>query len=184
MKRLETRLPGTRLYELTRHGDERGYFMENWNRERYRDAGLDVGFVQSNLSRSAKGVLRGLHFQQPRPQGKLVWVIEGEVFDVAVDIRPDSPTFGQWEAYRLSADNRLQFYVPPGFAHGFCVTSEHALFCYLCTEVYVAEADRAIAWNDPDLAIDWPCETPELSARDRSAPVLRDIPAEQLPRLA
>jgi dTDP-4-dehydrorhamnose 3,5-epimerase len=177
----DTPLPGAKLITPAVFGDERGFFMETWNAERYSELGLDVRFLQTNLSRSAQGVLRGLHFQQPEPQGKLVWVLEGEVFDVAVDIRRGSPTFGQWHGVMLSADNRQQFYVPEGFAHGFCVTSPSALFAYACTRVYRPQFDAGIAWNDPGIGVDWPINKPSLSAKDQQAPRLADLPAEALP---
>ena len=179
---LTTRLPGVLIIEPRVFGDARGFFLESWHRERYATAGIDVDFVQDNLSYSARGVLRGLHVQHPHAQGKLVYVLQGEVFDVAVDIRLGSPTFGQCEAVVLSADNKRQFYIPPGFAHGFCVTSETALFAYKCTEFYSPADEFGIAWDDPDLAIAWPDAAPQLSVKDREAPRLRDIPRERLPR--
>ncbi len=181
MKVIETSLPGCVVIEPAVFGDPRGYFFETWNAERYRDLGLPDQFVQSNVSSSAKGVLRGLHYQWPRPQGKLVSVLQGEVYDVAVDIRRGSPTYGRWEAFILSAENHRQLWVPPGFAHGFAVLSETALFNYLCTDVYVKEADAAIAWNDGDIAVDWPISAPSLSAKDQQAPLLRDVADERLP---
>jgi len=137
--------------------------------------------VQSNVSRSSRGVLRGLHYQWPRPQGKLVSVIEGEVYDVAVDIRRGSPTFGQWAAAVLTAENHRHFWIPEGFAHGFCVVSDHATFSYQCTELYDATADAGVAWNDPALAIDWPVTDPVLSEKDRKAPLLAEVAPERLP---
>jgi dTDP-4-dehydrorhamnose 3,5-epimerase len=154
--------------------------METWNKARYEEAGIRAEFVQENLSFSQQGVLRGLHFQNPNPQGKLVSVLQGEVYDVAVDIRTGSPTFGQWEAVTLSAENRRQFYVPPGFAHGFCVTSETALFAYKCTDFYDPQAEGCIRWDDPDLAIDWPVSQPELSAKDAAGVRLSDLPESRL----
>lgn len=183
MKTIETGIPGLLVFEPVVHGDERGFFMETWNATRYRDAGLPDRFVQSNVSRSGAGVIRGLHYQNPEPQGKLVSVLEGSVFDVAVDIRTDSPTFRQWAGVELSAANRRQMYIPEGFAHGFCVLGESALLSYLCTAAYRAEFDAAIAWNDPDLAIRWPVESGQLSPKDANAPRLADIPLEKLPRL-
>lgn len=162
-------------------GDERGFFYETWNAERFSERDLPTRFVQSNVSSSAKGVLRGLHYQWPRPQGKLVSVLEGEVYDVAVDIRRGSPTFGRWEAVVLSAENKRQFWIPEGFAHGFAVLSERALFSYLCTDTYVKEADAGIRWNDADIAVDWPISAPTLSAKDESAPFLKDIAEDRLP---
>ena len=181
MKIIETSLPGCLVIEPAVFGDERGVFFETWNADRFGEHGLPVKFVQSNVSTSVKGVLRGLHYQWPRPQGKLVSVLRGEVFDVAVDIRRGSPAFGQWEGVLLSADNKRQFWIPEGFAHGFVVTSEQALFAYLCTETYDATADANIAWNDRDLAIDWPLASPSLSPKDAQAPFLRDVPVERLP---
>lgn len=151
------------------------------NRKRYADAGLPADFVQDNVSFSARGVLRGLHFQNPNPQGKLVSVLQGEVFDVAVDVRVGSPTFGRWVGASLSADNRRQLYVPEDFAHGFVVTSETALFQYKCTGYYHPEAEGAVAWNDADVGIEWPIADPVLSAKDRAAPSLSAMPAGVLP---
>jgi dTDP-4-dehydrorhamnose 3,5-epimerase len=162
-------------------GDSRGYFCESWNLERYRDAGLPERFVQDNLSKSSRGVLRGLHFQEPRAQGKLVTVLEGEVFDVAVDIRVGSPQFGKAMSMTLSGETKRQVYIPPGFAHGFCVVSESALFMYKCTESYVPEAEGGVIWNDPDLAIRWPVQQPTLSAKDAKYPRLRDLDRARLP---
>lgn len=181
MKLIPTSLPGCVLVEPAVFGDARGFFFETWNAERYAEQGLPGSFVQSNVSSSARGVLRGLHYQWPRPQGKLVTVLQGEVYDVAVDIRQGSPTFGRWEAFILSGENRRQLWIPPGFAHGFAVLSDTALFNYLCTDVYVKEADAAIRWNDAELAVDWPISAPSLSAKDQQAPFLEDIPKDRLP---
>ena len=174
MKVEQTTLPEVLLFEPTMHGDARGFFMETWNHARYSAAGLPVTFLQSNLSKSAGGVLRGLHYQNPNPQGKLVQVLTGEVFDVAVDVRRGSPTFGHWVGYTLTGDNHRQLYVPEGFAHGFCVLSESAIFSYQCTRVYEPQNDRSIAWNDPDIGIAWPLDQPQLSDKDRAAPRLAD----------
>ena len=182
MNVLETSLPGVMIIEPDVFGDERGFFMETWNGRRYEEAGLPGRFVQDNLSYSARGVLRGLHFQNPRPQGKLVSVLRGEVFDVAVDIRVGSPTFGEWTAVTLSAENKRQFYVPPDFAHGFLVTSEDALFFYKCTEFYSPSSEGIVLWNDPDIGIEWPVDAPTLSERDGKAPPLREMPESTLPR--
>ena len=179
-----TNLPGVVIFEPRVFGDARGFFMETWNQARYAEAGLPERFVQDNLSFSRRGVLRGLHFQNPNGQGKLVSVLQGEVFDVAVDIRVGSPTFGQVASVRLSAENKRQFYIPPGFAHGFCVTSETALFAYKCTEFYDAQAEASLRWDDPALAIAWPVEQPELSAKDAAALTLAEFPPERLPRYA
>lgn len=181
MKVKTTRLPGALVIEPKVFGDSRGFFMETWNYERYKEAGLDVRFVQSNLSSSAKGVLRGLHFQNPNPQGKLVQVIEGEVFDVAVDIRKGSPTYAQWHAEILSKDNNKQFYIPEGFAHGFCVMSDTATFAYMCTRAYDAESDCSILWNDEEIGIDWPVSSPQLSDKDKNALKLSMLDTDKLP---
>jgi dTDP-4-dehydrorhamnose 3,5-epimerase len=165
-------------------GDERGFFLETWSAERYAQAGLPATFVQDNLSRSAKGVLRGLHMQHPAGQGKLVYVLEGEVFDVAVDVRVGSPTFGRWVGCTLSARNKRQLYIPTGFAHGFCVTSASALFAYKCTELYRPEHELGIAWDDPAIGITWPIEDPVLSGKDRAHPRLADVPQSRLPAYA
>lgn len=162
-------------------GDQRGEFFESWNRSRYAEYGMAFTVAQANLSRSAYRVLRGLHFQWPNPQGKLVSVVEGEVWDVAVDVRRGSPTFGRWEAVVLSGDNRRQFWIPEGFAHGFVVTSDRATFSYLCTTPYDRAADAAVLWNDPDLAIDWPVADPIMSDKDAGAPLLSALPASRLP---
>lgn len=182
MNVIETTLPGVLIVEPRVFGDERGFFMETWNRGRYREHGIPDEFVQDNLSRSGYGVLRGLHYQKPNTQGKLVFVLEGEVFDVAVDIRTGSPTFGQWTAVILSERNKRQLWIPPGFAHGFCVTSESALFAYKCTDIYNPAAEASVRWDDPDLGIDWPIAQPVISAKDHAAHPLRAIPAERLPR--
>ena len=181
MKVIETDLPGCLLLEPQVFGDERGFFFESFNHDKLAAHGLAPNFVQGNVSRSARGVLRGLHYQWPRPQGKLVSVLEGEVYDVAVDIRRGSPSFGRWEAVILSADNRRQFWIPEGFAHGFAVLSEHAVFNYLCTDVYVKEADAGVRWNDGDIGVDWPVSDPLLSAKDEKAPFLADISGDRLP---
>lgn len=174
------KLEGLFLIEPDVYGDARGFFLESWNRRRYAEAGLAVDFVQDNLSFSRRGILRGLHFQNPMAQGKLVTVLQGEVFDVAVDLRQDSATFGQWEGVTLSATNKWQIYLPPGFAHGFQVVSETALFQYKCTAFYSAKDEASVLWNDPDLAIRWPVADPLLSAKDAQAPRLRDLPRERL----
>ena len=181
MRIIETSLPGCVVIEPAVHGDARGYFYESWNARTFAEAGLDVKFVQTNVSRSARGVLRGLHYQWPNPQGKLVSVVEGEVYDVAVDIRVGSPTFGHWAAAILSADNKRHFWIPEGFAHGFAVMSERAIFSYLCTAGYDKAADASIRWNDAQLAIDWPLGHPSLSEKDANAPFLADVPPERLP---
>ena len=179
---IETGLPGLLIIEPEVHGDRRGYFMETWHARRYAAAGLPERFMQANISRSTAGVIRGLHYQYPEPQGKLVQVLDGRIFDVAVDIRSGSPTFGEWAGVELSADNHRQFYVPEGFAHGFCVLGEGATISYLCTREFSARYDAALAWDDPDIAVDWPIDPASLSAKDRSAPRLKDIPPDRLPR--
>lgn len=182
MNVIETRIPGVRILEPKVFGDERGFFMETYNEARYKEAGLPSNFVQDNLSLSARNVLRGLHFQNPDQQGKLVYVLQGEVFDVAVDIRAGSPTFGEWEGVTLSAENKRQFWVPEGFAHGFLVTSDTALFAYKCSAPYNAKADAGVRWNDPEIGIKWPVEEPILSEKDKNAPLLRDLPSDRQPR--
>ena len=177
MNVIETELPGVLIVEPDVFGDARGFFMESWNGARYEGYGIPNHFVQDNLSFSAHGVLRGLHFQNPQAQGKLVSVLRGEVFDVAVDIRVGSPTFGGWTGLTLSAENRLQFWVPPGFV----VTGEGALFSYKCTDYYVPEYDGSILWNDPGIGIRWPVEDPSLSDKDRAAPPLNGMPEGALP---
>ena len=177
----ETELPGVLLIEPDVFGDPRGFFMETWNRRRYAESGLDLDFVQDNLSLSRRGILRGLHYQWPQPQGKLVQVLSGAVFDVAVDIRRGSPTFGRWVGVELSADNHRQLYVPEGFAHGFCVLSETALFAYKCTDFYNPATEHSLAWNDPDIGIAWPVADPLLSDKDRAGLRLKDIPETDLP---
>lgn len=181
MKVIETDLPGCLVIEPQVFGDERGFFYESFNHDRLAAHGLQPAFVQGNVSSSVQGVLRGLHYQWPKPQGKYISVLEGEVWDVAVDIRRGSPDFGRWTAVVLSADNRRQFWIPEGFAHGFVVLSERAVFSYLCTATYDREADAAIRWNDADLAIDWPVAEPRLSDKDARAPFLAEVPAARLP---
>lgn len=184
MKVIQTDLPGCLVLEPQVFGDARGFFYESFNRDKLRAAGLDLQFVQGNVSSSTRGVLRGLHYQWPKPQGKLVSVLEGEVWDVAVDIRRGSPDFLRWTAVVLSADNKRHFWIPPGFAHGFVTLSERALFTYLCTETYDRDADAGIRWNDARLAIDWPVGAPLLSDKDARAPFLADVPGDRLPAYA
>lgn len=173
-------LPGVRVIEPDVYSDRRGSFMETWNARDYGKHGLNVTFVQDNLSRSRRHVLRGLHFQNPRPQAKLISVLKGEVYDVVVDVRTDSNTFSKWEGMVLSAENARQLYVPEGFAHGFVVTSAEALFHYKCTDFYHPEAEQVIHWADPGLGIDWPIDEPLLSDRDEAAPTLEDVSTECL----
>lgn len=184
MKVIETSLPGCLVLEPQVFGDERGFFYESFNRDKLAGIGLSPDFVQGNVSSSTRGVLRGLHYQWPGPQGKLVSVLEGEVWDVAVDIRRGSPTFGRWTAATLSAENKRHFWVPEGFAHGFVTLSERALFTYLCTATYDREADAAVRWDDADLAIDWPVADPLLSDKDGRAPFLSDVAEQRLPTYA
>ena len=182
MKVIETGLPGCVVIEPAVFGDERGFFYEGWNAARFAEHGLPASFVQHNVSRSQRGVLRGLHYQWPgNVQGKLISVLEGEVYDVAVDIRRGSPTFGRHAAAILSAENKRHFWIPEGFAHGFVVLSERALFSYLVTAPYDRAADAGIRWNDASLAIDWPVSAPLLSDKDAAAPFLADVPADRLP---
>ena len=181
MNVLTTRLEGLVLLEPDVFSDGRGSFMETYHAPRYAAHGIAASFVQDNLSRTTHGVLRGLHFQHPHPQGKLVQVLEGEVFDVALDIRQGSPTFGEWEGFTLSAENHHQLYVPPGFAHGFCVTSAWALFFYKCTDLYHPECENTLLWDDPALSISWPVETPTVSQKDREGARLGDMDPGLLP---
>lgn len=175
---IETELPGVVIIEPKVVEDERGYFMETWRASAYRDAGIDADFVQENVSRSLhRNTLRGLHYQVENPQGKLVRVVEGSVFDVAVDLRRGSPNYLRWVGIQLSATDRRLLWIPPGFAHGFLVTSAAAEFEYKCTAYYAPQHDRAIRWNDPDIAIDWPLDegaVPVLSDKDATAPLLAD----------
>lgn len=181
LKVLETALPEVILIEPDVFEDSRGFFMEQYHKKKYESAGINRFFVQDNYSQSCRGVLRGLHFQLGFPQGKLVFVPFGEVFDVAVDIRRGSPTFGKWTGQILSGQNKRQMFIPEGFAHGFCVLSETAHFCYKCTEFYRPEDDRGILWNDPALGIGWPIDSPVVSSKDAALPVLHDVPDEGLP---
>lgn len=173
MKIFKTKLDDCVIIEPKVFGDERGFFMETFQSERYRnEAGIDLPFVQDNISRSRYGVLRGLHFQKKNPQGKLVSVLNGEVYDVAVDIRPHSTTYGQWEAVTLSSENKKQFWVPPGFAHGFLVLSDFADVTYKCTSFYDPSDEGHILWSDPQLQIPWSVTDPLLSDKDSKAPIL------------
>ncbi len=174
MKFIETRLPGVVIVEPTLFGDERGYFMETFHSERFEAAGLPHEFVQDNQSRSARNVLRGLHYQEPKGQGKLVRAIRGSIFDVAVDVRRGSPNFGEWFGTELSEENRRLLWVPVGFAHGFAVLSESADVAYKCTALYNPQTERGLLWNDPAVGIDWPVSNPTLSEKDAIAPLLKD----------
>ena len=182
MKVTETPLPGVLVIEPAIHGDSRGFFLETWHQDRYAACGITLPFVQDNLSRSGKGILRGLHLQCPHEQGKLVSVLDGVVFDVAVDVRVGSPSFGRWFGLELASASKQQLYIPPGFAHGFCATSDSALFAYKCTDVYDAASELGLAWNDPDIGIEWPIESPSLSAKDERAPTLAELDRARLPR--
>ena len=175
MKAIKSKLEGALILEPKVFRDDRGYFYETYQKQRYTDIGLDVEFVQDNRSKSSKGVLRGLHFQKKFPQGKLVTVTQGEVFDVAVDLRPNSDTFGQYDAVILSGNNKKQFYIPEGFAHGFCVLSDTAEFQYKCTDYYNPEDECGIIWNDTSVNISWPLDNPILSEKDLVLPELKDI---------
>jgi dTDP-4-dehydrorhamnose 3,5-epimerase len=184
MKVRETSLPGVLLIEPDIYPDARGFFLETFHVKRYAEAGITRPFVQDNMSSSVANVLRGLHFQYPNPQAKLVHTAKGEIFDVAVDIRTGSPTFGKWFGTRLSCETGHQLMIPAGFAHGFCVLSETARIVYKCDAYFEKAADRAIAWNDPDIGIDWPITAPVLSDKDAAAPRLRDIDRALLPTFA
>ena len=170
-----TPIAGATLLRPTVHGDARGFFLETWHADRYAEAGIDQPFVQDNHSVSKKGVLRGLHYQVNSGQDKLVRVTKGEIFDVAVDIRKQSPTYGKWWGLSLSETNNLQLYIPVGFAHGFCVLSESAEVLYKCSDYYSPEDERGILWNDPDLAIDWPIKDPILSEKDAVYPLFSEL---------
>ncbi len=170
MRVVEAPLPGILLIEPRVHRDERGFFVETYHAGRYREAGLPAEFVQDNQSRSVQGTVRGLHWQWRRPQGKLVRAIEGAIFDVAVDIRPESTSFGHWFGTELTADNFRQMFIPAGFAHGFCVLSPFAQIEYKCTDYYDADGEGGLAWNDPDVGIAWPVQGPILSGRDQQHP--------------
>ncbi|MDP6651937.1 MAG: dTDP-4-dehydrorhamnose 3,5-epimerase [Gammaproteobacteria bacterium] len=181
MRIIASSIPDVLLLKSTVHGDDRGYFMETWRNSVFEDQGLDINFVQDNQSKSSCGTLRGLHYQLEFPQGKLVRVVSGEVFDVAVDLRKDSPTFSKWVGTMLSAENKKQLWVPPGFAHGFYVISESAELLYKCTEYYHPEDEYSLLWSDETLAINWPLldSTPLLSDKDRHAKLLSEAPIYQ-----
>jgi len=175
-------LPEIIIIEPDVFGDDRGRFLETYQAQRYLDYGIPDRFVQDNISYSSKGVIRGLHYQLGQPQGKLVWVAQGEIYDVAVDIRKGSPSFGKWESVILSSENHRQIYVPEGFAHGFCVTSSSAIVIYKCTDYYAPKEERGISWDDPLLNIDWPIDEPVLSEKDRGYPHLEILSGEHLPK--
>ena len=176
-----TRLPEVLIVEPRVFGDARGSFFESWSASRYADSGIAGPFVQDNISRSRRGILRGLHLQNPHSQGKLVSALAGSVFDVAVDVRSGSPRFGQWVGVELSDENRRQLWVPPGFAHGFCVLSEEAIFHYKCTDYYHPECELSVLWNDAAVGIEWPISDVVLNDKDRNGLSIRDIPATRLP---
>jgi dTDP-4-dehydrorhamnose 3,5-epimerase len=181
MNVIETALPGVVIIEPKVFGDARGFFIETYNEKRYQEAGIDAQFVQDNHSRSRKGVLRGLHFQLEQTQGKLVWVKRGQVFDVAVDVRYGSPTFGQSASCVLDEESHRQLYIPPGFAHGFLVLSDECDFVYKCTNYYHPPSEQGVAWDDPDLAIAWPLQDVQLSTKDAANPRLCDMDRSKLP---
>lgn len=174
-------LPEVRLLTLDTHPDDRGQFMELWRADHYAKAGIDVSFVQDNLSVSARDVLRGLHFQHPEGQAKLITVLQGRVFDAVVDVRRGSPRFGQWVSAELDAETPQQLFVPPGFAHGFVALTDGVRFHYKCSQTYAPAHERSIRWDDPRLGIEWPVEAPRLSAKDAAAPTLNAVPASDLP---
>jgi dTDP-4-dehydrorhamnose 3,5-epimerase len=183
MEVVETKIPGVLLFKPKVFGDQRGWFMETWQSDRYASLGIPQQFVQDNMAYSEQGVLRGLHIQNPFGQGKLVQAIKGEVFDVAVDVRKGSPWFGQWVGAHLTESNHHQFYVPVGFAHGYLVLSKEAIFAYKCTDYYHPETQFSVRWDDPEIAIEWPAGLdPLLAAKDRDAPLLSQIAEDTLPR--
>lgn len=180
MKVTETALPGVLIIEPKVFGDARGCFFETFHAERYAEYGMKLAFVQDNFSRSSYGVLRGLHYQLEHTQGKLVWITHGKIFDVAVDVRKGSPTFGKWVSVILDANEPRQVYIPPGYAHGFCVLSEQVDFFYKCTDIYHPASEKGIHWQDPDLNIPWPVTNPTLSQKDAIYSNLKDIPVTEL----
>lgn len=176
MQVIDTKIDGVKVIQPTVFSDTRGFFMETFEKRRFQDMlDIDLDFVQDNYSRSSRGVLRGLHYQDIKPQGKLVRVVRGEVYDVAVDIRPDSPTFGKWEGIVLSEENKTQLWIPPGLAHGFVVLSESADFEYKCTDYYSPEHERCLMWNDPDVGVVWLVSHPVLSEKDKNGKFLREL---------
>lgn len=182
MQVIPTHLKEVLIIEPRIFGDQRGFFFETYHQQRYAEAGIATPLIQDNISFSRQNTLRGLHFQHPRGQAKLVQVLEGEIYDVAVDIRDGSPTFGQWVGVSLSSENHRQLFIPEGFAHGFCVMSPTALFMYKCSDFYAPEHEGGLRWDDPELGIDWPVTQPLLSERDQALPLLKEITAERLPR--
>ncbi|NQV37179.1 MAG: dTDP-4-dehydrorhamnose 3,5-epimerase [Candidatus Marinimicrobia bacterium] len=180
MKIVSSKIPDIKIIEPTVHGDDRGYFFESYKEERFIEKNLPVGYIQENQAKSQKGVLRGLHYQLEHPQGKLVTVPYGRVWDVAVDLRQSSETFGQWIGIEISQDNHRSVYIPQGFAHGYCVLSEEAIFQYKCTDTYHPEDEYGLLWNDADLGITWPIKTPLISEKDLKHPILNIIQKEKL----
>jgi dTDP-4-dehydrorhamnose 3,5-epimerase len=178
---IETTLPGVLVIEPRVFADARGHFFESFNVERYASVGISAPFVQDNVSSSMRGILRGLHFQHPQSQGKLVQVLDGEVFDVAVDVRRGSPRFGRWVGQTLSSENKRQMWIPPGFAHGFFVLSQRALFGYKCTEYYEPRFERTLQWNDATVGVCWPFDAPTLSDKDAAGKMLMDFGDDELP---
>ncbi len=176
-----TKLPGVLIIQPHVFEDQRGFFMETYHRKKYAEGGLDLSFVQDNLSYSTIGTLRGLHYQYPNAQAKLVQTIKGEIFDVAVDIRRGSSAFGKWTGAYRSDENKRQFFIPEGFAHGFCVISDTASVVYKCTDFYAPESEKGIIWSDSDIGIEWPVKEPCLSPKDSQYPCLKDIPPDNLP---
>lgn len=181
MKVSKTALAGVLMIEPAVFEDKRGYFMETYHQNRYKAAGISADFIQDNFSFSKQGTIRGLHYQLPNGQAKLVQVLDGEVFDVTLDIRRGSPTFGKFIGVHLSSENNRQLFIPAGCAHGFCVLSASALFLYKCSDFYTPQHERGVLWSDPDLEIDWPVETPQISDKDSSYPCLKDVPPGNLP---
>lgn len=180
MRVIETKLDGVLILEPRVFEDERGRFLETWNAERYAEAGILGPFVQDNVSVSKRGVLRGLHFQNPNPQGKLVSVLQGAVYDVAVDLRTDSPTFKEWVGVELSAENGRQMWIPEGFAHGFQALADRSVFSYKCTAPYSPADEHVLRWDDPALGIEWPLDEPVMAQKDAEAPLIADLPSSAL----
>ena len=178
---LDTDIPEVKLIKPLSHGDSRGFFLETFQQERYKEMGINYNFIQDNHSRSKKNTLRGLHYQSKNMQGKLVRVSRGSVYDVAVDIRKGSPTYGKWVAYILSDENHHQLFIPPGFAHGFCVLSDYADFEYKCTDLYNPDFEVGLLWSDTDLNIDWPISNPFVSEKDKANPLLKNLDDKLLP---
>jgi dTDP-4-dehydrorhamnose 3,5-epimerase len=183
IKTIPTKIADLVIIEPKIFGDNRGFFMETYRESFYKAAGIQTQFIQDNVSYSVKGTLRGMHFQIKQPQAKLVQVLTGEVFDVAVDLRPNSSTFGKWEGVYLSDTNKRQLYIPEGLAHGFCVVSDTAHFVYKCSDYYLADDEGGMLWSDPDVGIKWPIQNPILSEKDKSYPTLTNIPSTQLPQV-